>query len=254
MVSAKIIWWLKKSLYLCNMKQLVVLFLFALSNACLATVPVVGIWESLGTSITWYNDNVEVSQGCFQKGYQTQLKEKYLAFDGFVNGGINGGRVGDGRKTLVYADFYTIEYGINDWGKGTPLGRFEDYVNNTDNGTFAANYRLLIDSIRSINPAAKVILCTPRKSFGFNGYLPEKWNEIHKGTYLLEFVEMIFDIAEYEGFVVADFFHECGTQENLVSLSIEECKGQTGALHPNDEGFALMAKTLYHAFMKLLYQ
>ena len=132
--------------------------------------------------------------------------------------------------------------------------RFEDYVNNTDNGTFAANYRLLIDSIRSINPAAKVILCTPRKSFGFNGYLPEKWNEIHKGTYLLEFVEMIFDIAEYEGFVVADFFHECGTQENLVSLSIEECKGQTGALHPNDEGFALMAKTLYHAFMKLLYQ
>ena len=38
-----------------------------------------GHWCALGTSITWYNENVSASNGGFTKGYQTrELSERVL--------------------------------------------------------------------------------------------------------------------------------------------------------------------------------
>ena len=182
-------------------------------------------WCSLGTSISWLNDNT--ASFPITKGYQTRVMEK-LAFKIFT------------------ADYYTIEHGINDWGHSTPVGTIDDYINNTKNGTFAAIYRQLIDRIFARNKKARVILCTPRKGYGYGDFLPDHWYDPKKGIYLEEYANIIRQIAAYESFPVADFFAECGGQRQLDNWSYDT------ALHPNDEGMQIMANVLIKAFEKIL--
>ena len=202
-----------------------------------------GTWCSLGTSISWYNDNV--AKGRFTRGYQSRVMD-VLAFDGFVNPAINGGTiVNQAAGKVPAAAYYTIEHGINDWGHVTPVGTIEDYRGNTGNATFYANYRKLIDKIRAANPEAKVILCTPRRGYGFGTYLPKDSETPKGGVYLREYADAVRAIAAEEGFPVADFFATCGTDAELKSLSIDV------ALHPNDAGYQRMADELLRAFAEV---
>ncbi len=213
----------------------------------LSAITVKGTWCSIGTSITWYNNNVAASSGRFTRGYQDRVMDKF-AFRSFINAGDNGGwaqRTID-KSLIKKADYYTIEHGINDWGNSIPVGTINDYINNTKNGTFAAAYRQIIDKIYSLNPRARVVLCTPRKGYGFDGYLPAKWSDPKNGIYLKEYADLVRQIAEYESFPVADFFNECGGQRNLSKLSIDT------ALHPNDDGYQMMANVLIKAFEKII--
>lgn len=210
-------------------------------------------WCALGTSITWYNENVSAQPiaGSFTRGYQSRVMDR-LKFSQYSNQAVNGGVLSSAVSKVIAADYYTIEHGINDWGKMTAVGTIEDYINNTKNGTFAANYRVLIDKIYATNPDAKIVLCTPRKGYGFNGYLPEHWydpkhdNNTGKDIYLQEYVDIVRQIAEFESLPLADFFAECGGQHNLHRLSIDE------ALHPNDAGYQFMANVLVKAFEKII--
>ncbi len=199
-------------------------------------------WCSLGTSISWLNDNT--ANYPITKGYQTRVLEK-LGFVHFTNKAVNGGRIESARAAVVLADYYTIEHGINDWGN-TPVGTMDDYINNRNNGTFAAYYRQVINQIFTRNPRAKVVLCTPRKAYGFNGYLPEHWYDPKNGIYLKEYADLVKQIAAYESFPIADFFEECGGQRQLKYLSYDE------ALHPNDAGFQMMANVLIQALEKVI--
>ena len=208
-------------------------------------------WCSLGTSITWYNNHVSSS---FTKGYQTRVMEK-IKFSSFINGGINGGTMatgggktglGDSLSTISLADFYTIEHGINDWGTGIPVGTMDDYVNDTGTSTFMGAYRKVIDYIKGLNSDAKIILCTPRKAYGFNNYLPAYWYAPKNGIYLKDYVDAVKEIAEYESLVVCDWFAESGAnQDNLANLSIDV------ALHPNDKGYEAMANLLISSMRKI---
>lgn len=199
-------------------------------------------WMSLGTSITWYNNNVSAA---FTKGYQTRVREE-LPFKRFFNRGVNASCLAGTEGQVAYANYYTIEHGINDWGHSTPVGTIDDYKNNTNNGTFAASYRKVIDKIYATNPKAQIVLCTPRKAYGFGGYLPANCEDAHGGIYLHEYADIIREIAEYESLPVADFFALCGNQRNLAQLSIDQ------ALHPNDAGYQLMADVLIKAMKKIL--
>ncbi|MBP2690710.1 MAG: SGNH/GDSL hydrolase family protein [Muribaculaceae bacterium] len=206
-------------------------------------------WCSIGTSITWYNNNVSTGGGRFTRGYQDRVMDK-LAFKQLINGGDNGGtaeRNYSKKSTLIKkADYYTIEHGINDWGNSVPVGTLEDYINGADNGTFASAMRKIVNYIFRLNPKAKVVLCTPRKGFGFGGYLPDHWYDAKNGIYLKEYADLVRQIASYESFPVADFFNECGGQTTLPHLSIDS------ALHPNDAGYQMMANVLIKAFEKIL--
>ena len=202
-----------------------------------------GRWCSLGTSISWLNENT--ASYPLTKGYQTRVMEK-IAFKNFSNKAVNGGTLSSAISSVVLADYYTIEHGINDWGHSTPVGTIDDYINNKKNGTFAAIYRQVIDRIFSRNKKARVILCTPRKAYGFNGYLPDHWYDPLNGIYLEEYANVIRQIAAYESFPVADFFAECGGQRQLDNWSYDT------ALHPNDDGMQIMANVLIQAFEKIL--
>ncbi|MGN1236437.1 MAG: SGNH/GDSL hydrolase family protein [Bacteroidaceae bacterium] len=201
-----------------------------------------GHWLSLGTSISWYNSNVS---SAFTKGYQTRVMEQ-IKFSKFTNNGANASCLSSAKDYVINADYYTIEHGINDWGNSIPVGTFEDYLNNTKNGTFAASYRELIDKIYSTNPKAMIVLCTPRKAYGFGTYLPAHWYDAKNGIYLEDYVKIIRQIAEYESLPVADFFRYGGGQRNLDKLSIDV------ALHPNDNGYQIMANILVDAFKTVL--
>lgn len=200
-------------------------------------------WCSLGTSISWLNDNT--ASFPITKGYQTRVMEK-LAFKIFTNKAVNGGTLSSAIASVGLADYYTIEHGINDWGHSTPVGTIDDYINNTKNGTFAAIYRQLIDRIFARNKKARVILCTPRKGYGYGGFLPDHWYDPKEGIYLEEYANIIRQIAAYESFPVADFFAEAGGQRQLDNWSYDT------ALHPNDEGMQIMANILIQAFEKIL--
>lgn len=209
--------------------------------------PVNGTWCSIGTSITWYNNNVEVAGGRFTRGYQDRVMDK-LAFAELINVGDSGGtamRTMD-KNLIKKADYYSVEHGINDWGNKIPVGTLDDYINKTNKGSFAYAYRQIIERIYRVNPRAKVVLCTPRKGYGFGGYLPDHWYDAIEGVYLEEYAKLVREIADYESFPVADFFYECGGQNNLDKLSIDV------ALHPNDDGYQMMANVLVKAFEKII--
>ena len=198
-------------------------------------------WCSLGTSISWYNNHVAPS---FTKGYQTRVMEK-IKFAGFVNRGVNAGCVNSAIGSVVQAGFYTIEHGVNDWGNRVKPGTIADYEKNTGTGTFAGGYRKVIDAIRAVSPEAKIVLCTPRKAYGFGNYLPATCEgQKDGGYYLKDYVEIVRAIAAKEGFIVADFYANCGEQDELASLSIDK------ALHPNDAGYQKMADELVKAILK----
>ncbi len=233
------------------MKKLLLAALAAITFASLAAdvdAPVLTVrrkvpltWCSLGTSISWYNNHVAPS---FTKGYQTRVMEQ-IKFSGFINKGVNGGCVNTAINSVVPADFYTIEHGINDWGNRVKPGTLADYENNTGNNTFAANYRKVVDNIRKANPEAKIILCTPRKGYGFGNFLPANCNDQKEGGYYLkDYADLVRAIAEKEGFILADFFATCGDQDDLASLSIDT------ALHPNDAGYQKMANELVKAILR----
>lgn len=204
-------------------------------------------WLSLGTSITWYNSHAGAT---FQKGYQSWLMDQ-IKFAGFVNNGRSGMCLDSTLWNIQDADLYTIEHGINDWGNRVTPGTMNDYNNNTDNGTFAATYRKIINKLRETNPKAKIILCTPRKGYGFGGYLParcdeqQKEHEGKKGYFLKEYSDLVWAIAKKENLPVADFYGCCGEQDELASLSIDQ------ALHPNDAGYQRMANILAKTMMKV---
>lgn len=231
------------------MKKFLLIFPIALLALTAVAQPrqIDATWCSIGTSITWYNNNVAASGGRFTRGYQDRVMDK-LAFAELINAGDNGGwaqRTID-RSYIKKADYYTVEHGINDWGTSQKVGTIEDYINNTKNGTFAAAYRQIIDRIFALNPDAKVVLCTPRKAHGFDGYLPSAWYLPKNGIYLQEYADMVRAIAEYESFPLADFFGLAAGDRNLRRLSIED------AVHPNDDGYQIMANILIDALEKVL--
>ncbi|MBP2690712.1 MAG: SGNH/GDSL hydrolase family protein [Muribaculaceae bacterium] len=212
-------------------------------------------WCALGTSITWYNENVEASLGGFTHGYQSRVMDK-ISFSRYSNQAVNGGAIKTALNKVIKADYYTIEHGINDWGQSIPVGTFDDYLNNTNNGSFAAEYRKLIDAIYRANPAAKIVICTPRRGYGFNGYLPDKSTDPKNGIYLKEYADMARRIAEFESIPVADFYEECGGDRTLIKESLDGARASQGitndAVHPNDLGYQRMANVLIDALERVL--
>ena len=223
-------------------------------------------WCSLGTSITWYNDAPRPELG-LTHGYQDRTIEK-LGLNktaNFINRGVSGARIGDAYTEPPAGspcDIYTLEWGINDWMRGTRVGNMEIFrrrLANPDDKcedittevwyTFASQYALLIRQIKAVNPNAIIILMTPRKAFNNNNNLNNSmrehwWDQSRpdsgqqEATYLYDYVKLIRAIGEEIHCPVVDQFRYAANVENLESLSIDK------ALHPNDAGYEVMANLL----------
>ena len=173
-------------------------------------------WVAIGDSITYLNDHPEETGNRISKGYMTMVKEK-LAHIHFINQGHNGwtsGGIADQieKLGLVKADIYSIFLGTNDWWQGRPLGNLADYQNGNGNGTVYGSFRIIINKLRSLSPAAKVILITPMQRTDFI-YINDPQNNAYgcykekNGQTLDQFADAVKNIAGYEGFDVLDLYH-----------------------------------------------
>ena len=73
-------------------------------NVSSTTVEVNGRWCSLGTSITWYNDNVSFAGGAFTRGYQDRVMDKLHAVIGQRNASSTAVEDGDAQLFFQFTD------------------------------------------------------------------------------------------------------------------------------------------------------
>ena len=212
-----------------------------------------GSWLSLGTSITWYNDNIPANNAQLTKGYQTRVRE-VINFTSLTNNAVNGGTMGGSNglganvnSLVVAADYVTIEHGINDWGNGVSVGTINDFINDTGVSTFCGAYRKVIDAIYSKNANAKIIIITPRKGYGFNGFLPGHWYDDKNGKYLKDYADAAIEIAQYMSLPVCDWFNESNTNQSNLAANSKDV-----ALHPNDTGYQKLADLLVDTFKAVM--
>ncbi len=103
--------------------------------------------------------------------------------------------------------------------------------------------RIVIEKIYEVNPAALIIMCTPRKCHYAEFGVPRWDNANGAGCKLKDFVDAVRQIAEHESLPVADFFAISNTnRHNLAAHSVDD------ALHPNTLGHQLMANVLVRQF------
>ncbi|MBQ0088753.1 MAG: SGNH/GDSL hydrolase family protein [Prevotellaceae bacterium] len=183
-------------------------------------------WCALGTSITYLNDYDK--QGRFKRGYLDRTMDQ-IHFSKLTNQGVSGGTINSAYAKVIKADYYTIEHGINDWGNGVEPGTFEDYVNGTNQGSFAYWYRKVIDRIFQVNPKAKVVLCTPRKAYDFMTFLPPHCMDIHKGHYLKDMLILYVRLENMKVSQLLTFMQNVVVKETLtacqwIQLSIQMMK------------------------------
>lgn len=201
-------------------------------------------WCTLGDSITWINDNSNY-------GYQKAVM-KAMTFSNYYNAGENGMKMLqyadaliDGSKVLPNADIYTIAYGINDWGNSNPVGTLDDFKNNTGTKTYAGALRVIIDKIYKININAFIFIMTPRKACR-NG-LPQNWYDPKNGIYLVDYVNILKDCANWFSLPIIDIFSLSQANEKTLG---NLCYDQY--LHPNQKGCDLMAALIISKFRECL--
>ena len=172
-------------------------------------------WVAIGDSITYLNEHLDETGNRVTKGYMTRVKD-VLPTINYINQGHNGwtsGGIAEKIETLgiVKADVYSVFLGTNDWWQGRPLGNISNYRDNTGNSTVNGSYRIIINKLRSLNPAAKIILITPMQRSDFvyiTNYKNNAWGSYKEknGQSLEQFAEAIAAIAKYEGFTLIDLY------------------------------------------------
>lgn len=196
------------------MKKL--LFLTVLLGLFSSFTPKKILWVAIGDSITYLNNHQNETGNRITKGYMTMVTEQLPDIE-YVNQGHNGWTSGGIAAKiedlgLVKADVYSVFLGTNDWWQGRPLGSFSDYENNTGNGTVYGSFRLIINKLRSLNSAAKIILMTPMQRVDFvyiNNFKNNAYGSYKekKGQTLAQFAEAINKIGQFEHLDVVDLYN-----------------------------------------------
>ena len=174
-------------------------------------------WVAIGDSITYLNDHPDETKNRISKGYLTDVTEK-LPYLHCINQGRNGWTIQRfARKidslNIPVGDIYTVFLGTNDWWHGVPIGTWDDYRNGTGDSTIYGSFRILVNKIRSLNPAAPIVLVTPmqRADFVYIGdYKNNAWGSYKekKGQTLGQVAGAVIDIAQHEQFRCVDLYHD----------------------------------------------
>lgn len=196
-------------------KTLILLLLPALLSAL--TPPKTITWTAIGDSITYLNDHPGETGNRVTKGWLTRVTESIPGLR-YTNQGHNGWKATDIAREIETlgiqsADMYTIFLGTNDWWSGEKLGTLADYTNNTGIGTVNGAFRVIIDKLHSLNPAAHIILITPMQRGDFvyiGGAKNNAWGSYKKknGQDLEDFADAVKAIGKSTGIPVVDLYHE----------------------------------------------
>lgn len=251
------------------------------------------VWVAVGDSFTYLNDHLDETGNRVTQGYLTRVAAGFPGLH-YINQGHNGWKASDiagniDQLGLVKADVYTVLLGTNDWWGGHPLGTLDDYKNNTGSATTFGAFRIIIDKLRALNPAAKIVLITPMQRNDFV-YILDPNNNAYgsykpkNGQTLEAFANAVRDIGKLEKMPVADLYHDrqlditqlvhfkrlkdtaTGNYENYrypASTGIpfdahdaypyppEAMNITYDGLHPSDKGNAIIAGKITRVFKQL---
>ena len=208
------------------MKKFAILFTTVLF--CSSFSPKEKTWIAIGDSITYLNEHTDETGNRVTKGYMTRVTEK-LKHIHYINQGHNGwtseGIAREIEKLgITKADIYSVFLGTNDWWQGRPIGKLNDYINNTGNNTVYGSFRIIINKLRELNKDAKIILITPMQRVDFV-YINDMKNNAYgsykekNGQSLSQFADAIDSIAEHVHFDVIDLYNKSGmTLDKLVKF------------------------------------
>jgi len=175
------------------------------------------VWVAIGDSITYLNDHLDETGNRVTKGYVSRVVAA-LPNVHYINQGHNGWKASDiaGKiedLKLVKAAIYTVFLGTNEWWGGRPVGSIDDYKNNTGTGSLFGSFRIIIDKLHQLNPAAKIILITPMQRSDFV-YLLNATNNAYgsyktkNGQSLEAFANAVIAIGKMENIPVIDLYHD----------------------------------------------
>ena len=184
------------------------------------------VWVAIGDSITYLNDHTNETGNRVTKGYMTRVVEKLTDVE-YINQGHNGWTSGGiaaaiEKLDIAKANVYSVFLGTNDWWQGRPAGALTDYQNNTGNNTVYGSFRIIIDKLRSLNAAAKIILITPMQRADFvyiSNMKNNAWGSYKEknGQSLQAIAAAVDSIAAFEHFDLVDLYNKKGMAiENMV--------------------------------------
>ena len=120
-------------------------------------------------------------------------------------------------------------------------------VANSDNETFSGALHELILAIRAIKPSLPIVYVTPLNRGNYNSEpRPTSAQQNANGNYLSDYVDAIKDICAFysvQVFVSTDHFPLNWTDDDKYGTV--KTAGTDDALHPNNQGHALLARLLY---------
>jgi lysophospholipase L1-like esterase len=250
-------------------------------------------WTAIGDSITYLNDHLDETGNRVTKGYMTLLAEKMPELQ-IKNQGHNGWTSGGiaekfDQLGIERSDIYSIFLGTNDWWQGRPLGTLKDYQDNTGNNTVHGSFRIIIDKLKQLNPAAKIVLITPMQRGDFvylTNFKNNAWGSYKpkKDQSLEQFATAIAAIAKHEKFDLVDLYKNSGiNQKNITKFKrlkdtatgryrnytypafinvpfnpdtdeypypVESIDMTYDALHPSDKGYKVIAEMLLKVFKR----
>lgn len=203
-------------------------------------------YASIGDSITWQDSNIYKETNEKSIGYQSILKNRFSIKEVY-NLGVSGASLGMNnyypkKKCVVTdldypllkdCDLITIMIGTNDFRYGVPIGSIDELADNT----FLGAYQLLINTIRNENPNAHIYLITPLQR-NKDGYDINTINDC--GNKLIDYVNATKSIGKKYSLPVVDIYN------NFTINSSNLDKYTRDGLHPNDEGYKIIADYLYN--------
>lgn len=213
-----------------------------------------------GMTINFLGDSITQGAGTSapDKKYFEVLKEKYglKAVNGY---GVGGTRIADQKtpsaepvydeyfslradKMTLDADAVVVFGGTNDYGHGdAPIGTFSDRTPDT---FYGACHELFLKLI-NMYPGKPIIVMTP-----LHRATELEVHEKSDGskTILLDYVNIIREVAQYYSLPVCDLYANSGIQPAVPVLKEMFCPD---GLHPNDRGNEIIAERLGNFMLSL---
>lgn len=233
-----------------KIKLLSVLALLILLVACSNTYAEEdNVYYPIGDSITWLDGNKYAGTNETAIGYPSIIKDE-LNFDGVINKGVDGGSLAENANypdngsilldndwdDLNLADTVTILVGTNDFKLNVPIGDITD--GSYDESTFTGAYQTLIEKIKDENPDSKVFLITPLQRNN-DDYDINTVNEA--GHKLVDYADRVKELGEKYDYEVIDLYSNSEiTMDTLDKYTVD-------GLHPNNEGFEVLASEILEA-------
>jgi lysophospholipase L1-like esterase len=174
-------------------------------------------WVAIGDSITYLNDHPDETKNRATRGYLSDVAAR-LPYLQYKNQGRNGWTIQRFAARIdsieiPAGDIFTVFLGTNDWWHGVPLGSWDDYQRGTGDSTVYGSFRILMNKLRRLNPAAPIVLITPMPRADFvyiNNYKNNAWGsyKAKQGQTLEQVADAVVDIARHENLRFVDLYHD----------------------------------------------